>query len=165
MILRRAEPGDAAAMVALQNEVIDIGGTTAHQAPRTAPQVMEDYIAGDSVICCHVADGGDGLMGFQAVGRHPELDLGWGDIGSYVRPGLQRGGVGRALFDATVAALRAAGITTINAAIRADNAAGLGYYARCGFIDYGQDLGFALNDGRVVGRVLKRFDLTPRSFD
>lgn len=165
MILRRAVPADAAAMVALQNDIIGIGGTTAHQAPRTATQVQEDYITGDSVICCHVAEDAGDLLGFQSVGRHPALPEGWGDIGSYVTPGLQRAGVGRALFDATVAALRAAGITTINAAIRADNAPGLGYYTRRGFVDYGHEPGFALNDGRIVGRILKRYDLNPAQFD
>ena len=51
------------------------------------------------------------------------------------------------------------GIITLNATIRADNVPGLGYYARRGFIDYGSDPAWALDDGRVVGRVNKRFDL------
>jgi L-amino acid N-acyltransferase YncA len=165
MIVRAAVPGDAKAMAALQNEIIGIGGTTAHQASRTEMQVLQDYIAGADMFACHVAEDAGHLLGFQAVGRHAALPLGWGDIGSYVQPGLQRGGVGRALFDATVITVQAAGITTINAAIRADNAPGLGYYARCGFVDYGQEPGFALQDGSVVGRVLKRYDLKPVSFD
>ena len=159
MIVRRAESGDAAAMVALQNEIIGIGGTTAHQTFRTAAQVLEDYVAGPGVISCQVAEEAGNLLGFQSVGRHAALPEGWGDIGSYVKQGLQRGGVGRALFDATVAAVRAAGIITINAAIRADNVPGLGYYTRRGFVDYGQEAGFALSDGRIVGRILKRYDL------
>ena len=99
------------------------------------------------------------MIGFQSLGRHPALPEGWGDIGSYVSPDYQRTGAGAALFDATLAAARQAGVVTINAAIRADNAPGLGYCTRRGFVDYGADPDFALKDGRVVGRVLKRFDL------
>lgn len=165
MIVRPAVPGDAAAMVALQNEIIGIGGTTAHQTPRSAAQVLADYIAGPDVICCHVAEAAGDLLGFQSVGRHPDLPPAWGDIGSYVRQGLQRGGVGMALFQATVDALRASEVTTINAAIRADNVPGLGYYTRRGFVDCGQDQDFALTDGRVVGRICKRYDLNPAQFD
>lgn len=159
MIVRAAGPGDAEAMAALQNDIIRAGGTTAHQSARTAAQVRQDYIDGVEVISCQLAEKDGALLGFQSVGRHPALAQGWGDIGSYVKQDLQRSGVGRALFEATVAALRVAGITTINAAIRADNGPGLGYYARRGFVDYGQEPDFALADGRVVGRVLKRFDL------
>lgn len=165
MIVRRAVPADAAAMMAVQNDIIRIGGTTAHETPRSVAQVQEDYITGDSVISCQVAEEAGELLGFQSVSLHPALPTGWGDIGSYVKSGLQRGGIGLALFKATLAAVQAAGITTINAAIRADNAPGLGYYSRRGFVDYGQDPGFALQDGRVVGRVLKRFDLKPHQFD
>lgn len=165
MIVRRALPSDAAAMVALQNDIIRIGGTTAHQTLRTAAQVQADYIAGPEVISCQLAEEAGDVLGFQSVSRHPALPEGWGDIGSYVKSGLQRGGVGQALFEATVKAVRAAGITTINATIRADNLPGLGYYTRRGFVDYGQDPGFALQDGRVVGRILKRYDLNPPQFD
>ena len=160
MRVRVALPVDAPAMSALQNRIIRIGGTTAHQTEQDAGFVALHYIIGPEVICCHLAEDDAGLIGFQSLGRHPALPQGWGDIGSYVSPDRQRTGAGAAMFAATLMAARRAGIVTINAAIRADNASGLGYYTRRGFVDYGTEPDFALADGRVVGRVLKRFDLT-----
>lgn len=160
MIIRPATPSDAPAMTALQNEIIAIGGTTAYQRPRSEDEVCEDYITAPEAICCHVALEDDGsLIGFQAVGRWPGLPDGWADIGTFVSPARQRSGAGAALFAATAQAAHAAGITTLNATIRADNAPGLGYYARRGFRDYGSDPDWALDDGRVVGRIHRRFDL------
>lgn len=159
MIVRPATPADAPAMTALQNEIIAIGGTTAYQQPRSEDEVREDYITAPEAICCLVALDADGLIGFQAVGRWPGLPDGWADIGTFVSPSRQRSGAGAALFAATVLAARSAGIVTLNATIRADNAPGLGYYARRGFRDYGSDPDWALDDGRVVGRIHRRFDL------
>lgn len=158
MRIRPAIPSDAAAMAGLLNRIIAIGGTTAHETPFSAAQVDQHYIGGAGVVCCHLAEDAAGLIGFQAVERYPGR-AGWGDIGSFVDPGRQRSGAGAALFAATEAACRAAGLTVINATIRADNAPGLGYYARRGFVDYAQEPDYALKSGRVVGRISRRFDL------
>ena len=149
MNLRPATPADAPAMADLLNRIIAIGGTTAHE---------HHYISGESVVCCHLAEDAAGLIGFQAVEHYPGR-AGWGDIGSFVDPDRQRSGAGAALFAATEAACRAAGLVAINATIRADNAPGLGYYARRGFVDYAQDPEYALKSGRIVGRISRRFDL------
>lgn len=159
MILRPAVIADAAPMCALLNRIIAIGGTTAHELPMTPDQVAGYYITGSQVICCHVAEMDGAIIGFQSVERSAKLPEGWGDIGTFVSPDCQRSGAGAALFSATQAACRAAGLPAINATIRADNAPGLGYYARRGFVDYATDPGFALRDGRVVGRISRRFDL------
>lgn len=159
MIIRLATPHDAEAMTALQNEIIHIGGTTAYQQPRRVDQVLESYITGAEVIACQLADEAGQVLGFQVVGRWPGLPEGWGDIGTFVQPGLQARGIGAALFAASLASARAAGLRVLNATIRADNAAGLAYYARRGFVDYASDPDFTLLDGRKVGRVSRRFDL------
>lgn len=158
MNLRAATPADAPAMTALINRIIAIGGTTAHQHPFTEARVLRDYIEGPEVICCFIAEA-DGLLGFQSLGRNPALAEGWGDIGTFVDPGRQRTGAGAALFAATCRAARTAGVSVINATIRADNLPGLGFYGRRGFVDYAHDPDYALQDGRVVGRVSRRFDL------
>lgn len=159
LTVRPARPSDAEAMADLLNRIIAIGGTTAHEDPFSPDRILTDYIDGPHTLTCFAGLDGDRLIGFQATERHPGLPEGWADIGTFVLPGIQRGGVGSALFAATKAATRAAGITTINATIRADNAPGLGYYARCGFSDYAHDPDFALNDGTRVGRISRRFDL------
>jgi RimJ/RimL family protein N-acetyltransferase len=99
------------------------------------------------------------LIGFQALGFWPGLPEGWGDIGTFVQPGFQAQGIGRALFVATRNTAQAAGLKVINATIRADNSAGLAFYARQGFVEYGQDPDYRLQDGKRVGRVHRRFDL------
>lgn len=158
MIVRPALPSDAAAMATLQNRIIRIGGTTAHQAEHSPEEVRAAYVTGPGVLCCHVAEDG-GILGFQAVGQWDGLPPGWGDIGTFVDPDVQARGIGAALFAATLAACRRAGLTAINAMIRADNVPGLAYHARTGFADHAADPGWALDDGRVVGRVSRRFDL------
>lgn len=158
MIVRPALPTDAAAMATLLNRIIRIGGTTAHQVERGTGEVCRSYITGPGVVCCHVAEAG-AIVGFQSVEAWEGLPAGWGDIGTFVNPDVQARGIGTALFAATVAASRKAGLRAINATIRADNVPGLAYYARIGFVDYAQDSGWALDDGRVVGRVSRRYDL------
>ena len=159
MIVRPATPADAAAMTALLNAVIAIGGTTAHQHPKAEAQVRADYIEGPEAQTCVVAEEDGKVIGFQAVGTSPALPEGWADIGTFVAAGLQAKGTGAALFAATCAAARAKGLAVLNATIRADNVPGLAYYARVGFTDYAHDPGWALEDGRRVGRVSRRFEL------
>ena len=160
MIVRPATPQDAAAMSDLQNRIIRIGGTTAHEVEHDAGFVAVHYINGPEVICCHLAEDDSGLIGFQSMGRNDALSMGWGDIGSYVSPDRQRTGAGAALFAATLVAARAAGVRMINATIRADNAPGLGYYSRRGFVDYASEPDYRLQDGRRVGRISKRFEVS-----
>ena len=155
MITRPALPADAAGMAAVLNAVIAIGGTTAHETAMTEAEVRKYFIDGSDVHSSVVAEDAGRIIGWQSVGQ-------WkGDphIGTFVQPGLQAKGVGGALFAQTLATLRRAQIGYIIASIRADNVPGLAYYARIGFRDIGQDPGFALSDGRVVGRVHRRFDL------
>lgn len=152
---RASRPEDAEAMAAILNRIIEIGGTTAHQVPKSSGQVRHDYIDGPDVQTSVVAESEGQVVGWQSVG----LWQGLSHIGTFVQPGLQAAGVGARLFALTCAQARAAGITRIEAAIRADNVPGLAYYARIGFADVGHEPEFALNDGRVVGRVHRRFML------
>lgn len=160
MIIRPAAQQDAEAMTALQNEIIQIGGTTAYQQPRSVDAVLASYVTGPQVIACQLAEVDGKVLGFQIVGRWPGLPEGWADIGTFVQPGLQARGIGAALFAASLTAARAAGVKVLNAAIRADNVAGLAYYARRGFVDYASNPDWALADGRKVGRISKRFEVT-----
>lgn len=155
MIARAARPDDAAAMAAILNEIIAIGGTTAHQHPKTALMVRQHYIDGADVQTSVVADIAGRVVGWQSVG----LWQGESHIGTFVQPGLQARGTGGAMFALTRAQARARGITRIAATIRADNAPGLAYYAGLGFHDTAVDPDFALDDGRVVGRIHRHLDL------
>lgn len=155
MIIRDAVPRDAEAMVDLLNEIIAIGGTTAHQEPHAAADILHRHIAGPNVLASVVAEVGGAVEGWQSVTRYK----GEAHIGTFVRHGGQARGLGTAMFDLTCRRCRALGLSEIIASIRADNVPGLAYYARIGFTDRAQEPGWALDDGRVVGRVHRRFAL------
>lgn len=155
MLIRPATHLDAPAMTAILNAIIAIGGTTAHENPKTEATVAKDYITSPDVLAASVAEAAGTIIGWQSVGWYhcnPE-------IGTFVQPGTQGTGIGAQLFDLTCATLRANGITYIIATIRADNLPGLAYYARAGFRDIGHDPDFALSTGQKVGRVIRRIDL------
>jgi L-amino acid N-acyltransferase YncA len=155
MKIRPATPADAAQMTALLNAIIAIGGTTAHQHPKSEAKVRHDYIDGPDCITAVVAEKDGALLGWQTIGWWQ----GEAHIGTFVAPGTQARGIGTGLFKATLTAAKAAGLTEIHATIRADNTPGLAFYARIGFTDYAHDPHWALDDGQKVGRISRRFDL------
>lgn len=159
MIVRPAELRDATGMTTLQNAVIRIGGTTAFEVERSVDEVTQAYLTGPHALCAHVAEDGGRIVGFQVLGLYPGIPDRWGDIGTFVHPDVQRGGVGATLFAATVDWARAHGVATLLAVIRADNRVGLGYYGKRGFVDWGSEPDLTLKDGRRVARIAKRFDV------
>jgi L-amino acid N-acyltransferase YncA len=161
--IRAATPADAAAMAALLNEIIAAGGTTAYENPFDATAMDDQYISGTTVICCSVAERDGRLVGFQGLFWPDDADdpfpPGWAIIATFVRRGERGGGIGAALFARTRTEARKAGVTTIDATIRADNAGGLAFYTHMGFRDYGRLAAVPLKDGTPVDRVRKRLDL------
>lgn len=156
----RVRPGgaaDAAGLAAILNAIIAQGGTTAHEVPFTPGQLAAQYVDGAGVISCQVAEGVGGLLGFQALARHDGLPDGWADIATFARLDGKVPGVGTALFAATLAAAR--GLVAINATIRADNAGGLAFYRKMGFVQYGLSPAVPLGDGRPVDRLHHRRDI------
>jgi L-amino acid N-acyltransferase YncA len=155
MIVRKAMRHDALGMAELLNQIIAIGGTTAHEQPTTEAKTRHHAIDGPDVLSSAVAEEDGRIVGWQSV----EQWQGEPHIGTYVRPGLQAKGIGAQLFSLTLEVLRAQSVRHIFASIRADNSPGLAYYARIGFRDIGNQSDFALEDGRQVGRAHRRFDL------
>lgn len=155
MIIRPALPQDAPAMADLLNAIIAIGGTTAHESPKSSETVRQDYIDGPAALTCVVAEQAGDIMGWQAVGwHHGEVH-----IGTFVSPHTQAKGIGAQLFAQTRPLCAAKGITEIFAAIRADNVPGLAYYARLGFTHVGAEPDYALSTGQVVGRIFRKLTL------
>ena len=160
LVIRTVRDEDAAALADLLNAIIARGGTTALEEPYTPQKLAAAYLTGPSVICCFVAEDAAGrLLGFQTLGRDSHLPEGWGDIGTFARVGGTQRGVGSALFEATVADARQAGLAGINATIRADNAGGLAFYGRMGFRDHDVTPAVPLKDGTPVDRIHKRLSL------
>lgn len=159
---RPALLGDAGALTALLNEIIAIGGSTAYEDPFTPEKMRASYIRADNTIACTVAERDGEIVGFQTLFRGTDgkdLPDGWGYIATFVRVGATGGGIGRALFGETREAARHAALATIDATIRTDNASGLRYYDRMGFVDYDLVVAVPLKDGTPVDRIRKRFDL------
>jgi L-amino acid N-acyltransferase YncA len=160
--IRPAEAADAEPLTELINAIIARGGTTALEEPFTPGKLNWIYLTGPDVICCFVAVNvatGE-IAGFQALARWPGLAEGLGDIGTFTRIGGQQKGVGTQLFAATRERARALGVGAINATIRADNAGGLAFYGRMGFVDHHVDKGVPLKSGVPVDRISKRFPLS-----
>ncbi len=157
--IRPVQAGDAAELATLLNAIIARGGTTAWETPFTPDHLRDSYLIGPTVHCCFVAERDGELLGFQTLGTQGFLPPEIGDIATFARVGGTQSGVGSALFAATKARARELGLAAINATIRADNAGGLAFYSRMGFIDHEVVPAVPLKDGTPVDRIRKRFAL------
>lgn len=162
MIVRPAVPMDAPDMVALLNQIIATGGTTAHQTPFDEAKMLHHYIAPTNPLSCQVAQVDGKVLGFQWLGWPDTENMpeDWAIIASFVATKAAGKGIGQHLFDATLSAAKSAGVSTIDATIRADNVPGLRYYGGLGFVDYDRVVDLPLADGTVVDRICKRFDIS-----
>lgn len=162
MKIRPATASDSAELASLLNEIIAVGGTTAHEDPLTEQHMRDHYVSAKEKISCFVAERGGSLLGFQSLARPYEsdenYDQSWGLIATFVKIGAVGGGIGSALFAQTVAAGRSAGLSAIDATIRADNQSGLRFYAKMGFVDYKVLKSMPLADGTLLDRICKRWD-------
>ena len=155
----RAGQLHAGEMADLLNEIIEFGGTTALTTPVAKDDLLGWMAAPRSA--WHAAEATDGtVLGFQWIAPADYLPPEAAEIATFARVGRTGLGIGSALFIRTQAAAKTLGYSWINANIRADNAGGLAYYQSRGFEDYGRITGYALPNGHVVDKVLKRFDLT-----
>ena len=159
--VRAVTLADAAPLAELLNAIIAQGGTTALEEPFTPERLAETYLTGPAVLACFVAVDSDTgqLLGFQTLGRYPNLPDDIGDIGTFARIDGKQRGVGSALFVATRARAQALGHSAINATIRADNSGGLAFYSKLGFADHNVTPAVPLKNGTPVDRINKRYAL------
>ena len=159
--VRPAHALDAREMAAILTAIIGIGGTTAITGQVTREDILAWMQTAPDASAWHVAETEAGeIVGFQWVAPHDGLPLEAVDIATFAKPGRQGLGIGSKLFEATRADAARLGYRWINAAIRSDNAGGLAYYQSRGFEDYGRITGYRMQDGTLVDKVLKRFELT-----
>ncbi|MDU8927941.1 GNAT family N-acetyltransferase [Alisedimentitalea sp. MJ-SS2] len=158
--IRRATPADSRAMADLLNAIIALGGTTAKTTPVTGDILSEWMTQDGSAGAWHLAEDDTGmLLGFQSIGPKEGLPYDACDIATFVRVGQTGLGIGSRLFKATKQAAHDLGYSWINATIRADNESGLTYYQSRGFEDWKRVEDSVLDDGTVVARICKRYDL------
>lgn len=160
LTVRPITSDDMAQACTILNEIIRIGGTTAFEVEVAEQEFARMYVTGEDLISCHVAlDLHHRVAGFQWIGRNPKLPADCADIATFSRRSAPLRGAGRALFAVTRTLAKQTGYGWINATIRADNAAGLGYYTKMGFVDHAVARGVPLRDGTPVDRVSKRLKL------
>jgi len=160
LAVRSCSKADIPALGNLLNEIIEIGGTTAHETPLSEAEFDNHFRTGPSCVSCFVCENNDtGLLGFQALELRSELPDNWVSISTFARVEPKVRGVGTALFAVTERFAEDFGLQTIIATIRADNAAGLAFYEKIGFVDYQIKSAVPLLDGTPIDRQSKRFDL------
>ncbi|WP_217356277.1 GNAT family N-acetyltransferase [Ruegeria arenilitoris] len=143
LVFRKAVLDDAEGLSEVLQELTAAGKRS---RPSNADFVRTNYIADPCGIQCTVAVLDGRLLGLQSLkraikGNAYDVPEGWGIIGTHIRPTAARLGIGRAMFQESLSAARAAGIKYIDATIGAENAEGLGYYQAMGFVDYRQSAG------------------------
>lgn len=145
-VIRPAHNQDIGGMTRILNEIIAIGGTTAHDRCFDYERMLDVFISPQRGISCYVACEGKLVLGFQALewadpdwpGENP-LPKDWGIISTYVKQSHHSKGVGAALFIKTLLAAKTAGARWIDATIRRENFGGLAFYSSLGFQDYKMD--------------------------
>jgi L-amino acid N-acyltransferase YncA len=151
---------DFGPMAALLNEIIAEGSTTALTRSVTGKDIEEWTAFAPAQNAWHVAvDEAEAVVGFQWIEPEASLPPEAANIATFVQMGRTGLGIGSALFEATRAAAKSLGYVWINANIRADNEGGLIYYQSRGFQDYGRIEGYQMQNGQIVDKILKRFDL------
>ncbi len=147
-------------MAIILNELIADGTTTALGTPVTREDLQKRIENAPTGSAWHVAEDEEGnVVGFQWIEPADYLPDGAAEIATFARMGKTGLGIGSALFDTTRRVAKELGYEWINADIRADNSGGLAYYQSRGFEDYGRKTGVRMSNGRVVDKVLKRYDL------
>ena len=154
--VRKATRNDAEQMAALLNEIIRIGGTTAHRTEFDAVRMFEHYIASEHSISCVVALDEGEVLGFQSLawpdpkhhGPNP-IAPDWGIIATFAKVGRTQSGIGTALFKHTLVAARQAGVPSIDATIRHENTGGQAYYRKMGFRTYRQSADTVSKEFRI----------------
>ena len=163
---RQALELDADALCAILNPIIQKGGTTAYMQPIPVDKMFTNYIDNPLKISCILVEENGQALAFQMLKRAEAEQLpylsgpeNWSIIASFAKLGQQARGVGVQMFEHTVKAARDAGVTGIDATIRADNVAGLAYYSRIGFKDFTVTKNAPLGDGTHVDRIHKLYYL------
>lgn len=152
LIVRPMTTDDVPACVAIVNDIIAKGSTTAYEEPYTEAAFDAHYRV-EPPISMVVLEG-TRVVGFQATF---EIEPGLYSIGSFTDRRAPVKGAGSVMFAATLKAAKKRGGSAILAKITSDNIGGLAYYARMGFEDFDvikADL--TRSNGRVVDRVIKR---------
>jgi L-amino acid N-acyltransferase YncA len=157
--IRKAQPDDAEAIVAILNPIIDAGRYSVLDAPLTA-ELEQQYIAGFSPRgVFHVAELGRdcrvvGLQSLEPFATYTHAFDHVAVMGTFVALPHQRQGVGTCLSAVTFEAARGPGYEKIFTCVRADNLASLAFHLKLGFRIVGTAQRQAQIGGRYVDEII-----------
>ena len=157
--VRHATAPDAPDMARLLNAIIAQGGTTALTTQVSGDDLADWMADSPEQSAWHVAEHDGAIVGFQWIGPHDNLPPEACDVATFVQIGRTGLGIGSALFTATAKSAKSLGYVWINATIRADNEGGLIYYQSRGFRDWHRDHEVPLENGMIVDKISKRYDV------
>ena len=163
MLIRRAQPDDAAAIVALLEVVVAERTYSAIDCVWTVEEERRYLEAFSSREAMHVAvdETGD-IIGLQILDRWSALDSmsHVGQLGTFLLPAWRRRGVGRRLWETTLAFAREAGYRKLAIYVRGSNTNAQAFYERLGFTPCGRLWKQVVIDGVEDDEVLMELHLT-----
>ena len=166
--IRRAEPGDAQALVELAG---DVGGeegawllTSAEWRSITDERRYLRAVRRHPDAAVYLADDGDAVVGRLSLARdvHP-ASAHVADLGLMVAATHRRRGVGRGLLDQAVAWAESAGVRKLELHVFPWNEPAIALYEAYGFEREGLRKGHYLRDGEPVDAILMAFQLDDAS--
>jgi GNAT superfamily N-acetyltransferase len=137
VVIRRATVNDAQSVAGLINAIIDEGQLTSLYPALTAEQ-EEAFIAGlGPRSAMYLARADNALLGTCTVEPFAPYTRAMdhvGVVGTFVSGSVRRHGIGRQLFEKTLAFARQQGYEKLIVYVRAGNAGAQAFYRTCGFI-------------------------------
>jgi RimJ/RimL family protein N-acetyltransferase len=159
MLIRRAEPGDAAPLVHLAEAVgseeegwlIADGGWRSVSEERRYLKAIRRH----GYAAVFVAEEAGQVVGRLSIGRdaHPASEH-VADVGLMVAQGFRRRGIGRSLMEAGEAWARGVGVRKIELHVFPHNEAALGLYEQLGYRRVGVRLGHFRRSDTLVDAIL-----------
>ncbi len=164
MKIRPTEAGDAKALAGIVNHYIRETTVSFTEEEKTvlemALAVKTRDEAGHGFL---VAEGDDDLLGYATYGPYRN-GSGYRETLEHtvlLRPGAEGNGVGRALMEALEDHARARGVHSLIGGISGENAGGIAFHRRIGFVEVGRVAQAGLKFGRRIDLVLMQKLLSP----
>jgi L-amino acid N-acyltransferase YncA len=159
LLVREAQPDDAAAIVGILNPIIEAGVYTVFDTPFTV-DAEQEYILNfpqRGVFNVAVSCPDQKIVGFQTIEPFATFTRAFDHVGiiaTFVDLSYRRKGIGKCLFEATFEAARSKGYEKIFTYVRADNAAALASYLQRGFHIVGTAQKHAKINGTYVDEII-----------
>lgn len=152
VLIRVAEPSDAAAIMAIYNHAVENSTATFDLVPRTYGQQLEWLSDRSGARTVLVAVDPDGVVGFASLSPYRDRPAYSTTVEDsvYVSHTHQGRGIGRMLLEALIDTARAHGFHTMIARVVADHEASIALHEACGF----ETVGHEREVGRKFGRWL-----------